>query len=194
MAQAHLHSLSTVTNRTAATRYARAVLEVAIAEHVDPSRVETELTGFAALLREHRDLEKALVNPVVPTPIKTAVIAELLKRVNYLPQVGKLLMLLAHRDRLVLFPDLVSAYQERLMEQRQIVRAEVTTATPLPPERAVAIQASLARATGRTVVLTTKVDPAIVGGMVARVGSTVFDASITTQLQRLRGRLLPEGR
>jgi len=183
-----------VTNRTAATRYARAILEVATAEHADPSRVETELTGFAALLREHRDLEKVLLNPAVPTPRKTALVSELLKRANYLPQVAKLLTLLAQRDRLVLLQDLVSAYQERLMELRNVVRAEVTTAAPLPPERATAIQASLARATGRTVVLTTTVDAGIVGGMVARVGGTVFDASITTQLQRLKGRLLPEGR
>jgi F-type H+-transporting ATPase subunit delta len=182
-----------VTNRTAATRYARALLDVAIAEHADLSRIEVELTGFSTLFRQHPELEKVLLNPAVPTPRKTSAVGELLKRAGYLPQVSKLLTLLAARDRLVLLGDLVSAYQARLMELRNVVRAEVVTATPLAPERATAIEASLARATGRTVTLTTKVDPGIVGGMVARIAGTVFDASITTQLQRLKGRLLPEG-
>jgi F-type H+-transporting ATPase subunit delta len=170
------------------------MLEVALAEHADLSRVEAELTSFAGLLRQHRELERVLLNPAVPTPRKTATVAALLTQSGYLPQVTKLLTLLAGRDRLVLLPDLVAAYQERLMDLRNVVRAEVTTAAPLAPDRATTIEASLARATGRTVMLSTKVDSAIVGGMIARIGSTVFDASITTQLQRLKGRLLPEGR
>ena len=182
-----------MTNRTAATRYARALLEVALTEHADLSRIESELTGFADLLRQHRDLEKVLVNPAVPTPRKAATVAELLKHAQYLGPVAKLLKLLAERDRLVLLPDLVAAYSERLMDLKKVVRAEVTTAAPLAGDRAKTIEQSLARATGRTVVLSTRVDASIVGGMVARIGSTVYDASITTHLERLKARLLPEG-
>jgi F-type H+-transporting ATPase subunit delta len=69
------------------------------------------------------------------------------------------------------------------------VRAEVTTATPLPADRAREIEQSLARATGRTVALTTRVAPEMIGGLVARVGSTVYDASVTTQLEKMRQQL-----
>ena len=101
----------------------------------------------------------------------------------------KLLVLLAGRDRLVLLPDLLETYRARLLDHQNVVRAEVTTAAPLAADRAKAIERSLARATGRTVALTTRVAPEIIGGLVARVGSTVFDASVTTQLEKMRQRL-----
>jgi F-type H+-transporting ATPase subunit delta len=82
-------------------------------------------------------------------------------------------------------PDLL-AVRERLLDHLQIVRAEVTTAVPLPADRAKAVEQSLAHVTGRTVVLDTRVDPAIVGGVVARVGSTVYDGSIVTQLAKMK--------
>ena len=65
--------------------------------------------------------------------------------------VEKLLMLLAERDRLVLLPDLLAAYRDRLLDHQHVVRAEVTTAAPLAPDRANAIERSLAQVTGRTV-------------------------------------------
>ncbi len=183
-----------MTNRTAATRYARATLDVALKEHADVARIESELAGFAALLEHHAALQKVLNNPAVPTPRKHAAVSELLKHVTLVPQVGKLLLLLASRDRLVLLPDIVQALKTRLMDLRNEVRADVTTAAPLSAERVKAIEHSLARATGRTVMLTAHVDPAIIGGIVARIGSTVYDGSVTSQLQRLKARLNPDGR
>ena len=75
------------------------------------------------------------------------------------------------------------------MDHRHVVRAEVTTATPIDAARVAAIQRSLAEVTGRTVTMATKVDPAIVGGLVARIGSTVYDGSVTRQLERMREQL-----
>jgi len=65
----------------------------------------------------------------------------------------------------------------------------VTTAAPLPAEQAAQLQQRLGTMIGRTVTLTTKVDPALIGGMVARIGSTVYDGSVATQLASLRQRL-----
>ena len=103
---------------------------------------------------------------------------------------GKLLALLAERDRLVLLPDSITAYRDRLFAHRKVVRAEVTTAAALPPERARQIQESLAAVTGQTVTLEPRVNPSIIGGVVARVGSVVYDASVTTQLQKMKDRLM----
>jgi len=178
-----------VTNRTAATRYARALLDVAVNEHVDLSVVETQLTAFASLFEQNEGLRKALVNPAVPVPRKRAAIDEIVAKAAVLPIVGRTIALLADRDRLALIPDVAVAFQQRLLDLRNVVRAEVTTAEPLSADRVRAIQASLAAATGRTVDISTKVDPSIIGGMVARVGSTVFDASVTNHLQRIRQRL-----
>lgn len=189
MAQAPVRPGETLTNRTAATRYARALLDVALKEQADLSSVESQLSSLAALFAEHEALRKALLNPAVPLPRKRAAIAALIAVADVLPIVAKTLALLADRDRLIILPDVADTFRQRLRDLRNIVRAEVTTAQPLSAERLLEIQRGLAVATGRTVDITSRVDPSILGGMVARVGSTVFDASVTSHLQRLRERL-----
>ena len=77
-------------------------------------------------------------------------------------------------------------YRQRVMDEQGVVRAVVTTSTPIAADKATAIQQSLARATGHTVELSTHVDPEIIGGLVAKVGGTVFDASVVTERLRLR--------
>jgi F-type H+-transporting ATPase subunit delta len=178
-----------VTNRTAATRYARALLDVSVKEQADLSAIEAQLTEFHALFAQHETLGKVLLNPAVPAPRKRALIAELVARAGLQPVVGRMLVLLAERDRLVILPDMISAFRDRLQELQQVVRAEVTTATAIGPERAAQIEQSISGATGRTVRLSTRVDPSIIGGIVARVGSTVYDGSVTNHLQRMKQRL-----
>ena len=174
--------------RTSAARYARALLDVVIQE-ANPEQVEQQLIAFADLLKQHPDLQKALTNPAIPASGKRGIVEGLTQRLQMAPPAAKLLLVLADHDALRLVPDVVAVYRERLMEHLKIVRAEVTTAEPLTPERAAALQQQLATLTGRQVTMTTKVDPALIGGAVARVGSTVYDGSIATQLERIRERL-----
>ena len=175
--------------RASAARYARALLDVIINEKTDPEQVEQELIAFATLLDQNPELQKALTNPAVPVSAKHGIVESLASRLKPSPPVGKLLLMLADRDRLTLVPDLVAIYGERLMEHRQIVRAEVTTAAPMAADRASQVQKRLSDLTGRRVTMTTKVDPALIGGAVARVGSTVYDGSIATQLEKIKERL-----
>ena len=178
-----------MTNKTAAIRYARALLDVAVTEKNDLEQIERELSAFADLFKQYPLLEKVLLNPAVPLPRKRAAVADLLAQAKFTPIVSKLIALLADRDRLVLIPELLAAYRSRLLDYRGVVRAEVTTATALDPSRTAAIQQGLAHLTGRTVYLETRIDPAIIGGLVARVGSTVYDASVTRQLEKMKERL-----
>jgi F-type H+-transporting ATPase subunit delta len=180
-----------MSTRTSAARYARALLDVVIQE-ANPEQVEQQLVAFAELLEQHPDLQKALTSPAVPAAGKRGIVGDLATRLQTAPQLGKLLGLLADRDDLAVLPDLVATYRERLLEYRQVVRAEVTTAEPLTPEKSTQLQQRLATITGRTVTMRTKVDPALIGGAVARVGSTVYDGSIATQLERIRERLSTE--
>jgi F-type H+-transporting ATPase subunit delta len=179
-----------MTRKTAATRYARALLDVALKEHADLDRIDQELSQFNDLIGHHAALGTVLLNPAVPVPRKRAAVVELAARAKVSGIVGKLLALLAERDRLALLPDLLAAYRDRMLAHRQVVRAEVTTATPLAPERTREFHQRLAGVTGRDVTLETRVDPSIIGGVVARVGSVVYDASVTRQLQRMRERLV----
>lgn len=171
--------------RASAGRYARALLDVAVNES-HPEQAERELAAFLDLFERHADLQKALTHPTVPVAGKRAVVQQLLDRLKPTSPAGKLLLLLADRDRLALLPELVEVYRDRLTEYQQIVRAEITTAGPLTEDRATALEQRLSAATGRTVTLTTRVDPAIIGGMVTRIGSTVYDGSVATQLQAIR--------
>jgi F-type H+-transporting ATPase subunit delta len=178
-----------MTNRTAATRYARALLDVTLQEKVDPLQVENELAAFVDLFAQNDTLKKVLLNPAVPAPRKRSAIAEIAKQAGVATVVRKLLILLAERDRLIILPDLLVSYRDRLMDYQKVVRAEVTTAVALAPERAQTIQRRLAEVTGRTVTLTTTIDAGLVGGMIARIGGTVYDGSVTTQLRKLKAKL-----
>ena len=165
------------------------MLDVALKEQADLAIVDAQLGSLAALFDQHEALRKALLNPAVPVPRKRAAVDAIITAAGVLPIVGRTMALLADRDRLVIFPDVAEAFSERLLDLNNVVRAEVTTAEPLSADRLQAIQQGLAAASGRTVNLTSRVDPSIIGGMVARMGSTVFDASITSHLQRIRQRL-----
>jgi F-type H+-transporting ATPase subunit delta len=134
-----------------------------------------------------------MLHPAVPVPRKRAAMVDLVERAQLSPILGKLLVLLAERDRLVLLPDLLSAYRERVLDHQQIVRAEVTTASPIEPDRAQAIERGLAKVTGRTVRLGVRTDPSLIGGVVARIGDTIYDGSVTTQLERMKKRLVEAG-
>lgn len=179
-----------MTNKTAATRYARALLDVSVKEKGDLQRIEQDLATWVDLLTHHPTLEKVLFNPAIPVQRKQAVVTELIGRLKTSPVLAKLIALLAERDRLVLLPDLLASYRERLLDYQNVVRAEVTTAVPLATDRTQAIERGLAQLTGRTVTLATKVNPSIIGGVVARIGSTVYDGSVTTQLQKMKQRLV----
>jgi F-type H+-transporting ATPase subunit delta len=178
-----------MTARTAAARYARALLDVAVKETVDLDTIARELDDFINFLKAQPALERHLLNPAVPAQRKRAAMVEITRLGAMSPIVAKLLVLLADRDRLVLLPDLAAAYHDMLADRQQVVRAEVTSAEPLPRERVDAIEKRLAALTGKRVTMTTRVNKDIIGGVVARVGSTVYDASIATQLQKIRERL-----
>lgn len=178
-----------MSNRTAAARYARSLLDVALQEKTDLTQVESQLAAVVNLFADHEGAKKVLLNPAVPAPRKGAAVAAIAKQAGMLPIVGKLFVMLAERDRLVLLPDLLGSFRDLVMAHQKVVRAEVTSAMELGADRIDSIQRRLAEVTGRTVLLTAKVDTTLVGGMVARIGGTVYDGSVTTQLRKIRSRL-----
>jgi F-type H+-transporting ATPase subunit delta len=183
-----------VTSRGAAVRYARALFDTTLAEQRDVLQVARDLRSFAALGREHATLGRVLTNPAIPAARKRAVVEQLIARAGALqPPLAKLLLMLADRDRLGILPELVQAFDDRLMDHQNVVRAELVTATPIGDDKVQALKDGLARATGRDVQLATRVDPSIIGGAVTRIGSTVYDGSVTRQLERLRDTLVGAG-
>jgi F-type H+-transporting ATPase subunit delta len=180
-----------MTSHGAAVRYARALFDISLSEHRDVADTFGELRQFASLLTSNEALYRALTNPAIPVTRKRAVVEALVARAGTLqPAVSKLLLLLADRDRIALLPGVSQAFENRLMEHQKVVRAELVTALALADDRVQAIAAGLKAATGREVRLDTRVDPAILGGAVARIGGTVYDGSIARQLERMREKLV----
>jgi F-type H+-transporting ATPase subunit delta len=180
-----------VTARTSATRFARALFDVALKEHADLDAIQQQLSGLNGLVGGHAGLHRVLMNPSVPAAKKRAVLEALFDQGGRPhPILGKLLLLLAESDRLTLLPDVAEGFEKRLMDHRRVVRAELSSAVEIPAERLTELRNALARATGREVQIETRVDPSLIGGAVARIGSTVYDGSVTTQLRKLKQSLI----
>ncbi len=181
-----------MTLRGLAKRYAQALFDVLPDE---PARVASAraLDELRELVAGHDELRRALDTPVVPSRKKRAILEAIFAQAPEVPDpVRRLLLLLADDDRLTLLPALADAFRERVMTSQHVVAGEVVTAVPLPESSRTAMADALGRAAGATVRLTASVDPSIVGGVVARVGSRVFDGSVTRQLDRLRQALVAE--
>jgi F-type H+-transporting ATPase subunit delta len=178
--------------RQAVGRTARAIFDVADAKG-SAAQVADDFTALAALVEEHRELHRSLTNPMVPAAAKGRVLDALSHTLAWTPITRQVLAVLADRDELSQLPGLTRALRARVMEHQRIVEAEVTTAVALDNGQAAVLAQSLSDATGREVRLTRRIDPTILGGAVARVGSVVFDGSVTAQLARFKRQIVEQG-
>jgi F-type H+-transporting ATPase subunit delta len=178
--------------RTSANRYAKALFDVALQEKADLDRIDKDLSEITEILRENTELMRAVDWANVPDAARQAVMENVLDTIGVAAPVKKLLVLLTKQRKLVYLNDLAEAYRERLLTHHNIVRAEVTSAVPLSPEKTKALAESLSKVTGKTVELSTSVDAGLLGGVVAKIGSTVYDGSVKTQLEQLRKELVEQ--
>lgn len=178
-----------MSTQSVARQYANALFTVADRnEHA--AAVGSDLAAVAAIVAGHVELQRFFASPVVlPRKKREVVDALLAVATGMTDEVRRLLTLLADRDRLDVLVEIEGAYRARLMEAGQAVEADVVTSAPVPEEDLAALAGTLGRATGRTVTVHGRVDPAILGGLVARVGSLVFDGSVAGQLRRMRQRV-----
>jgi F-type H+-transporting ATPase subunit delta len=184
-----------VTSGAAAGRYARALYDVVLKEQpADLEAVQGQVRDLSTVFTGNPALVGAMGNPAVPVTRKVAVARAVLDKAGPLASpVAKMVLMLAERDRLMLLPDIARVYRERVMDYQKVIRGEVTTAMALAPEKLRALEQGLSQATGRRVVLESNVNPAIIGGVIARLGSTVYDGSVTTQLAKMKQTLIEAG-
>ena len=176
--------------RSAARRYAAVLFEV-VQTQGDLAKAEGELQAFVQLVEGHRELQTILAHPAISAAKKRELIEQILNAIpDVSPEVRRLLLMLAERDRLGSLPDVAASFTERLMAHRKVMDAQIVTASALPDSQRAALAQALSSAVGADVRLKESVDPAIVGGIVARVGSVVYDASLTRQLEKMRQQLL----
>lgn len=182
-------------------RYARALVDAVGGAEAPPAAAAQaaaqnleaagrDLEAFAQLLREHRDLRAFFANPGAQRREKEVVMARLTASLGLGAVVTTFLRLLLEKGRLVHFEVIVRMYRDLMDERLGRTRAEVITAAPLDEPTQGRLAERLAAVAGKTVVLDTKTDAGLLGGMVARMGGTVYDGSLRAQLARVREQLL----
>ena len=178
-----------MSTRSTARRYASSLFDVARKSGKEEV-VGKQLAELSQVIAGHTDLRKSLESPAIPIQVKKNLVNALLEAGTDLSdEVKRTLQLLAEKDRIAMLPELATLYSERLMRALNVVPAEVVTAVPLSPNHREALSAALGKAAGGQITLTERVDPKIVGGVVAKLGSVVFDGSVARQLERLREKL-----
>jgi F-type H+-transporting ATPase subunit delta len=169
-------------------RYARALLEVA-GPQGSADAVADELESLSAALAVSDDLRNVLFNPAFDRQQRQLVVEGLIGALKLGATVGNLACLLVDRDRFRHLGAIAQSYREIADEQAGRARASVRTAVALPAEIAPKLEVALSAAVSRKVSLETRVDPGLLGGAVAQVGSLLFDGSVKTELENLRSTL-----
>lgn len=172
-----------------ARRYAKALVEVA-AERGALERVRAELESFARPLREHPELRALFRNPSVLARDKRRVCEELGQRLGLGPLVQGFLGLVLDHGRIPDLGAMTLAYGELMDERLGRVKALVTSAVPLDDAEVSLLADRLRARTGKEVYVERRLDPALLGGIVVRMGSVISDGSVRGQLRRLRGALV----
>jgi F-type H+-transporting ATPase subunit delta len=175
--------------RADALRYARELFDVTW-RHGQAPAVADELDTIVMAARDYQDQVRPLFHPLVPKASKLATIRAFTAKAGVSKPTAVLLEALVQFHALHLLSPIVAGFRERLNNKQGVVRAKVTTATALPADKAAVLAARLSELTGRQVTLETQVDPAIIGGVVTQIDSTVYDGSVTRQLARMRQKLV----
>lgn len=173
---------------SAARRYARALLDVAIAK-ADPRAVERELAAVRADFAGSAELRAALGNPALAVERKKALVGALWGGAGSSDLLRRLLMLLTDRDRLDLLPLIAENYRLQVLAHEKIAPAEVVSAVALDPEQLAAVEAALEKATGTRVAIETSVDAGLLGGILVKLGGRHYDGSVRGRLAALRASL-----
>jgi F-type H+-transporting ATPase subunit delta len=174
---------------TIANRYARALADV-IVEKREVNEVAAELKQFAAMVEGHTQLDEVFASPVIAPERKRVVLNELLNRFKARQTVQNFLYLLLTNNRLHQLTPMVRALETELDGRMNIVTAEIVTAREINTDEQRLLHERLKAVTGKEVRLHYKTDPDIIGGVVTRIGSKVYDGSIKNQLAQMKERLM----
>jgi F-type H+-transporting ATPase subunit delta len=173
----------------AARRYAKALYELA-AESKQVDKVRGDLADLAKTFETSAELRALVENPAFTPDTKKKAIGAIAQRMGASALVVSTLKLLVDRRRISAIGELSEAFATIAERRSGRVRAEIITATPLPDAYYAQLEKTLSEVTGRQVTIQKRTDPSIIGGVVARVGDTVFDGSIANRLKDLRMQLL----
>ena len=174
--------------RIVAKRYARALVELSHEKNlVDKTRAD--LAAFAEAVESQELLRKLFASPAFTPEAKKAVIADLAGKLGLQQTTRNFIAYLAETGRIRNVREIREAFEELLAERQNRAMAKLTTAAPLQAGEVAEIKKQLESLTGKQVEVDAKVDPSLIGGARAQIGSVVYDGAISSQLGKMRERL-----
>lgn len=174
---------------TIARRYASALADVVI-KTGETETVRSELRGWEGLIKSNVNLQDAFGNPAIPQAAKERVLEELLKRSTSSKTTSNFLRILLKNDRLMGLDDINERFAAVLEERSGVVSANVISARELPESERAELRSNLEKLTGKRLNINFGIDENIIGGVITRIGSTVYDGSVKTQLENLKEQLI----
>lgn len=177
-----------MSSQTVARRYASALAD-AIIERGEEARVQEELAAWEGMILGNVSLLEAFTNPTVPYEQKGNVLNELIARTKVGRTSANFLRILLKNQRLAELPQVNAKLALVLDERAGVVSAQVTSARPVSDTTKAALEQKLRQVTGKSVRLSFDADETLLGGMVTRIGSTIYDGSVRNQLRRLGEKL-----
>jgi len=174
-----------------AERYAAALADVAF-ERRNGDTLSKDLNAFIELYFQTPDLRNALESPVIESEVKHRVIEQICAKMGLNEAIRNFIYVVVDHGRIHLLHEIIPAFRAELNERLGVADAEVTSAHPLNDADKRQLLAVLEKRTGKKIEARFSEDPALVGGAVVRVGSTIYDGSVREQLNRLREQLETE--
>lgn len=174
---------------TVARRYAAALADVVV-KSGETEAVKAELGAWSAMIAANGELENAFRNPIVAHEKKAKVLEALLQKSTPSKTTANFLRVLLQNSRLADIAMINDRFVQVLDERSGGVSAEITSSRDLSEAERTELKANLEKLTGKKVNTTFGIDPSLIGGVVTRIGSTVYDGSVKTQLENLKAELV----
>lgn len=171
-----------------AKKYAKALFELAV-DNRSQEKVFSDLRALSEIFAKEKETHEFLVSPMITPTQKEDVLKKVLANGNVSKEVVDTLLLLARNERLGAFTELVQAFEKEIDNSNGVSRGTVRSASELAPAERQRIEQTVEKYLNKKVIMTYKVDPTVIGGLVAQVGSYTFDDSISAHLTRMNEEL-----
>ena len=172
------------------SRYAGAFQDVVISAKLNAFKIDQQLTDFLATWNGSAELREFFVNPAVPAVQKVGILDRLNAKLGLQKELRNLIAVLIDNGRIAEVSEVAAAWRALVQQQSGVKPAEIVTARELGAKERDSLAAEISKLAGAQIAATYKIDPAILGGTVVRIGSTVYDGSVKGRLERLKEALM----
>jgi F-type H+-transporting ATPase subunit delta len=177
--------------KSVSLQYANALADIALEQGAAEPAVN-QLTDVAAAYAESAELRNFLASPAITKEAKHGVIEKLAARMGASKIIRNFLFVVVDHSRAAQLPEIIESFREVVRQRAGIAEAEVVSAMELNAAQKAELLQTLERKTGKKIQAKYSLDPALLGGALVRIGDTVYDGSVRTQLNHMRERLTAE--